>query len=296
MSVVLVTGASSGIGRATALALAARGDSVVLAARSVTALREAEAACRAQGAEAGAETLVVPTDVGDRGQVEELFAAATERFGRIDGVVSAAGVVAYGRFEQIPADVFDAVHRTNLLGSANVARCALAHFREHEGGSLVLVGSVLGKIATPTMSPYASSKWGIHGLARTLQVEARQTPGIDVTLVAPGGVNTPIYTAAADYTGRAHRPPPPVDAPETVAAAIVAALDKPRREVSVGLANALMVAGFRLLPPVFDRIVGPLMSVLGNTREAREPSAGNVYEPEPRVEAVHGPWWSLPTR
>ncbi|MGN6783140.1 MAG: SDR family NAD(P)-dependent oxidoreductase, partial [Marmoricola sp.] len=201
-----------------------------------------------------------------------------------------------GRFEEIPADVIDAVHRTNLLGSANVARCARRHFQEQEQGSLVLVGSVLGKIVTPTMSPYTSSKWALHGLVRTLQVEAQLTPGIGVTLVAPGGVNTPIYTAAADYTGRAHRPPPPVDAPETLAAAIVEALDNPRREVSVGLANALMVAGFRLLPPVFDRLVGPLMAVLGSTREARDTGPGNVYEPDPRVEAVHGPWWSLPTR
>lgn len=296
MSVVLVTGASSGIGRATALALAARGDSVVLAARSETALHEADAACRAGGAAAGSETLVVPTDVGQREQVEKLFATAVERFGRIDGVFNAAGVVAYGRFEEIPAEVFDGVHRTNLLGAANVARSALVHFREHGRGSLVLLGSVLGKIVAPTMSPYASSKWGLHGLARTLQLEARGTPGIEVTLVAPGGVNTPIYTAAADYTGHGHRPPPPVDAPETVAAAVVDALDRPRREVSVGLANGLMVAGFRLLPAVFDRLVGPLMSALASTGEEQEPHAGNVDEPDPRAQAVHGPWWSLPPR
>ncbi|MGN6250301.1 MAG: SDR family NAD(P)-dependent oxidoreductase [Marmoricola sp.] len=292
MSVVLVTGASSGIGRATALALAERGDTIVLASRSREALEETGAACRALGAQA----VAVPTDVGDRDAVDALFADAVERFGRIDGVVSAASVVAYGAFEEVPADVFDHVHRTNVLGAANVARAALVHFHEHGAGSLVLVGSVLGKIATPTMSAYTTSKWAIHALARTLQLEARRTPGVGVSLVSPGGVNTPIYQVAASYTGTGHRPPPPVDAPETVAAAIVSALDRPRREASVGLANAVMVAGFRLLPPVFDLLVGPLMGVFGTTRERVEPWSGNVLEPDPGAEATHGPWWSLPRR
>lgn len=292
MSVVLVTGASSGIGRATALALASRGDTVVLASRSESALEEVAVACRALGGDA----LVAPTDVGDRHAVESLFALAAERLGRIDAVVNSAAVLAYGRFEDLPAAVFDRVQQTNVIGAANVARAALHHFAEHGGGSLVLVGSVIGKICTPTMSSYVTGKWAVHGLARTLQLEARRTPGIDVSLVSPGSVDTPIYRLAGSYTGHSHRPPPPVDPPERVAAKILQSLERPRRELSVGLANHAMVAGFRLFPAVFDRLVGPLVGVFGTSRASREPSPGNVLDPDPGGESVHGGWWSLPLR
>lgn len=292
MSVVLVTGASSGIGRATALALAERGGTVVLCSRSEPVLQEVAVACRARGGEA----LVVPADVGDRGAVEALFATATRQVGRIDAAVHAAAVIAYGRFEDVPAEVFDRVQVTNLLGTANVARAALDHFRENGGGSLVLLGSVIGKMATPTMSSYVASKWAVHGLARTLQIEARQTPGVHVTLVAPGGVDTPIYRLAGSYTGHDGRPPPPVDSPEKVAASIVRALDRPRREVSVGLANRIMVTGFRLLPGLFDRLVGPLMRWFGTSRAERDPGPGNVFEPRADTEQKHGGWSSLPGR
>ncbi|HET8718986.1 MAG TPA: SDR family NAD(P)-dependent oxidoreductase [Nocardioidaceae bacterium] len=292
MSVVIVTGASSGIGRATALMLAQRGDAVVLAARSARSLEEARAECEA----AGAQTLAVPTDVGDRDAVETLFGKAEAQFGRVDGVVHAAAVLAYGRFEDVPPDVFDGVQRTNVLGTANVARAALAVFREQGAGSLVVVGSVLGKISATTMSSYATSKWAVHGLVRTLQAEARHLPGIGVTLVAPGGVSTPIYTQAGNYVGYDGRPPPPVDPPERVARVIVGALDRPRRESSVGLANPLMVAGFRLLPGLFDVLIGPLMRLLATSREPREPGPGNVLEPRPEDDRTHGGWRTIPGR
>ncbi|HST64046.1 MAG TPA: SDR family NAD(P)-dependent oxidoreductase, partial [Mycobacteriales bacterium] len=247
--VVVITGASSGIGRATAQRLARRGDRLVLAARSEEALRATAGEC------GGAETLVVPTDVADPAAVDALFAAAVARFGRVDAVVHSVTVVAYGRFDEVPGPVFDQVIAVTLTGAANVARTALRAFRDGGGGQLVLVGSLLGKIATPYMSSYVTAKWALHGLARTLQIEARQTPGIGVSLVSPGGVDTPVYRQAASYYGRGGRPPPPVDPPEKVARAIVRALDRPRRETSVGIANPVVVTGFRGLPFVYDRLV-----------------------------------------
>ncbi|MGA8209001.1 MAG: SDR family NAD(P)-dependent oxidoreductase, partial [Nocardioidaceae bacterium] len=220
--VVVVTGGSSGIGRATAHRLAGAGERLVLAARSEQALEATRQECVARGA---AGCLVVPTDIGDRADVERLFATAVDAFGRVDAVVQAAGVVAYGTFTDVPPEVFDAVVRTNLTGTANVARCALRQFGEQEHGSLVVVGSVLGKIATPLMSPYGTSKWAVHGLVRALQIEARRTPGIHVSLVSPGSVDTPIYDQAASYSGHAGHPPPPVGRPERSARTIVAALD-----------------------------------------------------------------------
>jgi NAD(P)-dependent dehydrogenase (short-subunit alcohol dehydrogenase family) len=259
----------------------------VLAARSPETLEQTRMECVARGAR---DALVVPTDVGDGEAVEALFEQARASYGRVDGVVHAAAVLAYGRFQDVPAHVFDRILRTNVIGTANVARSALRRFEEQGGGSLVVVGSVLSKIATPFMSPYGTSKWAIQGLVRTLQIESRQIRGVHVSLVSPGGVNTPIYDQAGSYTGRPGHPPPPVDQPEKVARAIVLALDKPGRDISVGLANPVMVLGFRLLPGVFDTLVGPLMRLLGQGRTEVDANAGNVLEPHPGREAVRGRW------
>lgn len=167
--VVVVTGASSGIGRATAVLLTRSGARVVLAARSDTALRQAQGECQ-EGL-----TLVVPTDVSKAGEVDALIAAAVDRYGRVDAVVHSAAVLAYGLFEDVPPDVFDASIQVTLLGTANVARAALRQFDLQGGGSLVVVGSLLGKIAVPYMSAYVTAKWAIHGFVRCLQIEARQT-------------------------------------------------------------------------------------------------------------------------
>jgi NAD(P)-dependent dehydrogenase (short-subunit alcohol dehydrogenase family) len=205
----VITGGSSGIGRAVAEALAARGWSLVLAARSSEALQDT-----ASGLHSAAAVHTVALDVGHMAEVTGLFDAATDRFGRVDVVVHTAAAVAYGRFDAVPADVFDRVITTNLLGSANVARATLHHFADHGPGHLVLLGSLLGKIAVPYIGPYVVSKWGVHALARTIRIEARRSVGVRVSLVSPGSVNTPAYLRAANYVGREGRPPPPVDPPE----------------------------------------------------------------------------------
>jgi NAD(P)-dependent dehydrogenase (short-subunit alcohol dehydrogenase family) len=284
---VVVVGASSGIGRATAHQLASRGDQLVLAARSVDALEETRQECVARGASG---VLVVPVDVGDREQVTRLFDESVARFDRVDVVVHASAVLAYGRFEDVPPDVFDKILQTNLVGTANVARSTLKVFDAQQGGSLVVVGSVLAKMVAPYLSSYSTGKWGVQGLVRTLQVEARAKPGVHVSLVSPGGVDTPIYDQAGSYTGHPGHPPPPVVSPERVARAVVSAVDKPGRDISAGPLNSVMVAGFRLVPGVFDLLVGPMMRVLGQGRETVEDNAGNVFDPIPSKESVRGRW------
>ena len=172
----------------------------------------------------------------------------------------------------MPAEVFDQIITTNLIGTANVARSSLQLFAEQEAGSLVVLGSVLAKIATPYMSTYCTSKWAVQGLVRILQIEARGKPGVHVSLVSPGGVDTPIYDQAGTYTGRHGQPPPPVSAPETVAAKVVAALDKPGRDISAGPVNWMMVTGFRVLPAVYDVLVGPMMRLLGQGKPGLQPT------------------------
>lgn len=283
---MLITGASSGIGRAAALQLAEEGANLVLLARSPDVLEVVRQECEDRGGTA----LVTVADVRDVDALDAAFAAARRTFGTLDGVVHSAGALAYGRFEDVPTEVYDSALGATLTGTANVARCALREFKEAGGGNLVFLGSLLGKISTPYMSSYVTAKWGVHGLVRTLQIEARSTPGIHISLISPGGVNTPVYLQAGTYLGRNGRPPPPVDTPQKVARAVVRALSHPRRETSVGLANRVVVSGFRLFPGVFDRIVTPLMTAGGLSRGNVPNSPGNVLTPLPLGEAVHGRW------
>ncbi|MEV4544170.1 SDR family NAD(P)-dependent oxidoreductase [Micromonospora echinaurantiaca] len=284
--VVVVTGATSGIGRAAARAFAERGDRLVLAARSPATLAEVRAECAA----AGAHALDVPTDITADGAVDALADAAVDRFGRVDVWLHTAAVMAYGRFEETPARVFEQVVRTDLLAAAAVARVALRRFQAAGGGTLILVGSVLGHITAPYLSGYVASKWGLQGLGRVLQQEARDTPGVEVCLVSPGSVDTPVYQRAANHLGRFGRPPLPVTTPERVARAILDCADRPRREVSVGRANVVMRVGFTALPGVYDVLVGPLMRLLALTDRRTPPRDGVVFAPDPSSEVVRGGW------
>ncbi|WP_405093461.1 SDR family NAD(P)-dependent oxidoreductase [Micromonospora sp. NBC_01392] len=284
---VVVTGATSGIGRAAAREFAGRGDRLVLAARAPETLEQVRRECADAGA---ADVRVVPTDVTEPGALDALTATAVAGFGRIDVWVHTAAVMAYGRFEEIPAEVFEQVVRTDLLGSAGVARVALRHFKEAGAGTLILTGSVLGHITAPYMSGYVTSKWGLHGLARALQQESRDLPGVNVCLVTPGSVDTPVYQQAANYVGRIGRPPLPITTPERVARAIAHCADKPRREISVGRVNLVMRVGFTALPAVYDVLVGPLMRLGGLTGRPVPPTEGVVFTPNPAGEAVRGGW------
>jgi NAD(P)-dependent dehydrogenase (short-subunit alcohol dehydrogenase family) len=284
--VVVVTGASSGIGLATALRLSAEGASVVLASRGERALARAAQECEA----AGGTVLVVPTDISDHEAVDALLDRSVQRFGHVDAVLQGASVLAYGRFEDVPAEVFRAVIETNVIGVANVARSALRVFTAQEHGHLVVLGSVVGKISTQLMSNYQTSKWAMHGLVRSLQIEARRTPGLHVSLVTLPSVDTPIYTQAGNYSGWQGRPPPPVYSPERVARHVVDVIDHPQRDRSIGFANPFMVLGFRLLPGVYDRLAAPLMESLAITQVAVPPGPGNVAAPHEAAEELHGRW------
>jgi short-subunit dehydrogenase len=282
----MVTGGSSGIGLATAQAAAEHGDHVVLVARGRPALERAAEQCSAAGA---ASVRVAPVDVGDAEAVQRLVDSVVGEHGRLDAVVHCAGVVAYGRFEDIPVELFDAVLHTNVIGSANVARAVLPSMRERDSGSIVLVGSVIGQIAAPMMTPYAVSKWAMRSLGRQLQVENRDRPGVQISMVSPAGVDTPIYLQAANYHGHVGRPPPPVISPERVARACLRVLEHPRRTLQVGSFNTVMTLGFSLLPPVYDRIVGPLFQVAAiDLRHPVGPGPGNVLASVPDGNRLRG--------
>jgi NAD(P)-dependent dehydrogenase (short-subunit alcohol dehydrogenase family) len=287
---VLVTGASSGIGRATALELAGRGARVVLVARGVEALDETAEQVRAAGA---ADVLVRPADVLDEEAVRAAVDAAVERFGRLDAVVHAAQVMAYGRIEDVPAEVYEAVVDTSMHGTANLARVLIPQFRRQQHGSFLVVSSLLASVTTPWLGSYIAAKWGQMGLVRVLQQENRDVAGIAVSTVSPGGVDTPIYYKGASYLGSTGRPPPPVYTPQRVARKIVATLDRPERQVHAGFANPLFVAGFRLVPGIYDAMIGPVMRLLGIAKDSVAPTPGNVFASRPETNTPRGKWRGL---
>jgi NAD(P)-dependent dehydrogenase (short-subunit alcohol dehydrogenase family) len=287
---VLVTGASSGIGRATAMELAGRGARLVLVARGAESLDETAAQALAAGAQAA---LIRPADVTDEDAVRAAVEDAVTEFGRLDVVVHAAQVMAYGRIEDVPREVYEQVVDVALHGTAVVARAVLPVFRRQGAGHLVVVNSVLGNIATPLLGSYVAAKWGQLGLIRVLQQETRDEPGISVSAVQPGGVDTPIYVQAASWTGSTGRPPPPVYSPQRVARVVLSTLDRPRRIVQAGLFNPLITAGFRLLPGVYDALVGPLLQRMAVADDDVPPTEGNVFESRPEGNATEGRWRSI---
>jgi NAD(P)-dependent dehydrogenase (short-subunit alcohol dehydrogenase family) len=288
--VVLVTGASSGIGRATAIEAAGRGARLVLVARGRPALEEAAAEARTAGA---GEVVVCPADVNDDAAVAAVVRATVDRFGRIDAVVHAAQTMAYGRIEDVPRDVYEAVTDTAVHGTANVARAVLPVFRKQGGGHLAVVNSLLGSITAPLMGSYVTAKWGQLGLIRVLQQETRDEPGISISAIAPGGVDTPIYFQGASWAGSTGRPPPPVYSPQRVARIVLGTLDRPRRMVQAGVLNPLIMAGFRLFPGVYDTLVGPLFKQLALADDDVPPTEGNVFASKPAGNATEGRWRSI---
>jgi NAD(P)-dependent dehydrogenase (short-subunit alcohol dehydrogenase family) len=277
--VVVVTGASSGIGRETALRYAGRHARLALAARSEETLQQVAEECRAAGA---AEVLVHATDIANTAQVQSLFDTAIARFGRVDIVVQCAAITAFGRFEDLPADVFDKVVRTNLFGAANVARCALLHFQPRGTGHLVLIGSLLGVTAVPYQSAYVVSKFALHGLVRLLRQENRHSPGIKVHGVYPGPVDTPVFGTAGNYFGRTPRVPPTAVAPKTIVAAIVRATDRQQSsERQVGWMNRPAIVAYHLIPSIFDALIGPFLRAVAFTSGPSDSTDGNVFGSPP---------------
>jgi short-subunit dehydrogenase len=287
-SVVVITGASSGIGRAAARRFARKGADLVLAARSDESLRDAVAECEA----AGARAIAVPTDVADAEATEALARRAVEEFGRIDVWVNDAAVMAFGAIGEVPADVQRRVIETNLLGSMHGARAVLPTMREQGHGVIVNVASLYAKMTSPYVSAYATSKFGILGFSQVLRQELQTDPGIHVTTVLPGSTDTPIFRHAANYTGRRVSPIPPVSSPERAARAVVRSAERPRRRRTVGRVQHLATLGHALAPRTYTKVVPYAMRLVALGKEPSPHHSGNVFDPLPELDAVSGGWRS----
>lgn len=282
---VAITGALSGIGRAAALRLARRGSALALCARSEPALAEVAAECEG----AGARTLHRALDVSDEEAVEAFAAATVARFGRLDVWVNNAGAIAYGPFEEIPAEVFRQIVETNLLGQVHGARAALRRFRAQESGVLINMSSVWGRVSTPQVSPYIVSKNAVRAFSECLAGELVGDADIHVATMAPQAVDTPIFEHAANYTGRRVRPIPPVLDPEEVARGIELCAESPKREVNYGRSGRLLQVLYSVAPPLYRRLAHGAF-VEGTWGSARsQPGPGNVLE-SAGPHAVEGGW------
>ncbi|WP_428937893.1 SDR family oxidoreductase [Fontivita pretiosa] len=252
--VVVITGASSGIGLATARMAAERGARLVVAARNETAL---EQLCREVAAGGGSAEYVV-ADVGQYEQVQRIADRAIERFGGFDTWVNNAGVSIYGRIDQVPIEDFRRLFDTNFWGVVHGSVVAAKHLRQR-GGALINVGSVVSDVAIPLQGMYSASKHAVKGFTSALRMELEHDGApVSVTLIKPSAIDTPYIRHAKNYMPTDPDFPPPVYAPQTVAEAILFCAQHPRREVVVGGGGRLLVAG-QNLPRLNERLTERMM-------------------------------------
>jgi short-subunit dehydrogenase len=282
-AVVVITGASSGVGRATALAFAAQGACLVLASRSQEALAEVERDCRQRGG----RVLVVPTDIADPAAVERLARLAVQRFARIDVWVEAVAVGIAGPLGSESVDEIRRLVDTNVFGAVLCTRAALATFKSQGNGILVIVGSLLSLFPNPLVPLYSLTKFAIRGLALNLQQTVAGHPGIRVCLVLPGPVDTPFFQRAANHVGRQLRAIPPACAPERVAATILACARRPRRQATTGVVAHLALTAHRIAPRATESFVARWSATLITKSAPAPPGPGSLFDPPP-TGAVHG--------
>ncbi|MBM0226400.1 MULTISPECIES: SDR family oxidoreductase [Micromonospora] len=286
--VVVVTGASSGIGRATAHAFADHGNALALAARGEAALDDVVQEC----VERGGRAIAVPTDVSDAQAVRELAQRTLQRYGRIDVWVNNAAVSAFGRFQDVSEEDFRRVLDVNVMGYVHGARAALPVMREQGHGVLVDVSSVVGVVTQPYTHAYTMSKFAVRALSGSLrqELQVEGASGIHVCTVLPATIDTPIFQHAANCTGRAVRAMPPVYPPERVARTIVNLVRRPRREVAVGTAAHALLMQSRLTPGLVERLMAIQVDRQHFMRRPAPATAGNLHRPALEFEAIHGGW------
>jgi NAD(P)-dependent dehydrogenase (short-subunit alcohol dehydrogenase family) len=277
--VMVITGASSGIGLVAARRAAAAGAAVVLAARNTAALETLAAEITA----AGGRALAVTTDVGRLDDVERLAATAVAEFGRFDTWVNNAGVSIYGMVDEVSVEDMRRMFDTNYWGVVYGSRAALAHYRGRTdfAGAIINVGSVFGDRATPVQSTYSSSKHAVHGWtdAMRMDMEAQRVP-VSVTLLHPGRIDTPYNEHAHSYMEHqpAHRGR--IYPPDAVAEAIVYAAAHSVRDLFIGGQVKIAVTSAALAPRITDRVMERYMfwSQLAD-RPSRPRSESGLHHP-----------------
>ncbi|MFO0602343.1 MAG: SDR family oxidoreductase [Polyangiales bacterium] len=288
-SVVVITGASSGIGRQTAQHFAAEGARLVLAARDGRALDDVVRTCM----EVGAEAVAVPTDVAEQAQVEALGEAAVRQFGRVDVWVNNAGAYMMGAVEDVPTEAYRRLMDVNFMGTVYGTRVALREFRRRGRGVIINVGSVAGKNAYALAAAYCASKHAVHGFTEALRQELVGTD-IHACVVAPATVDTPLFEHAANYTHREIEAMRPIYPPAQVAEEIVSLAKRPQREVTVGAAPKVFSALHGIAPDLYEQMQPRMVNNEHLGKAPREDTPGNLFDArEPHL--VEGGWQARKT-
>ena len=277
-SVVVLTGASSGVGATTALLLARRGASLVLNARGEEDLARVAAACERRGA----RVAWLAADVAEPDTAERLASRAVESFGRLDGWVNNAAVAHFCALLDVPGAEVRRVLDVDVLAALAGMQAAAPRLRDAGGGVIINVASVLARATVPWMGPYNAAKHAVDALSSTLRQELRATgdSSISVCTLLPSTIDTPLFEHAANRTGHPGRPLPPAYRPAKAARIIVRLLQRPRREAYVGAAGRLTVLSSVVAPGLTEWILAQYGTRLGLDLKERQPeTAGNLYAP-----------------
>lgn len=286
VQVAVVFGASSGIGRLTALEMARRGAKICAAARSVEGLESLVAEIEA----AGGEAFYAAADASDFAEVKNVAEQCVARYGRIDTWIHAAGAFLFATVERTDPEEYKRVIEVNLLGQIYGAKAALPFLKER-GGALIHVSSVEGRRTAPYQSAYGASKHGIGGFLQVLRVElARERIPIAVTEILPAAINTPIYEKGRNKMPFKMRPVPPIYHPQIVTDAIVYAAENPVREMVAGAAGLGVVYAERISPPLadfFSETIGFAGQNAG-AKDSPEQFEDNLFAPVSGYDTVEG--------
>ncbi|MGH7517159.1 MAG: SDR family oxidoreductase [Gemmatimonadales bacterium] len=285
--VIVITGASSGIGRATARLAAERGAKLVLNSRDEHDLPELTTALRTRGA----TVAMVVGDVADPDAMAALAETAVRELGGFDTWVNNAGVSIFGRIEDVPVADARRLFETNYWGVVNGSLAAVSHLRE-SGGTLINVGSILSDTGYPLQGHYTASKHAVKGFTDSLRLELEHDRApVSVTLIQPAAIDTPYPEHARSFLGVQPKHLPPVYAPQIVAEAILDCAEHPKRNVLVGGSAKLFQTMERLAPRLWDRLKEAM--AFDSQSSDEPPGADTLYTPRPSDAREHGryPGW-----
>ena len=273
--VIVLTGASSGIGLCTAKLAAERGARLVLVARSAVILQ----GLATQISNAGGEAIHVVADVGDRERMFFVAREAIARFGRIDTWINNAGVSIFGRLDEVSEVDSRRLFDTNFWGVVNGSLAALSHLKAN-GGALINVGSEVSEAVVPLQGMYSASKHAVKGFIDALRVEIEEVDKapVSITLIQPTAVDTPYPQHAKNYMDREPKLPPPLIDPEEVAEAILKAATDGGRDIKIGVMSVVNTTIARLMPSLGDKMSAQRVD---SQQEAIPPNhpEGTLYEP-----------------
>jgi short-subunit dehydrogenase len=281
---IVIMGATSGIGRATALEFARHGAKLVLAARQKEVLDEMVDLCDRLGGKA----IAVQTDINDAEAVKKLAKDACIFGGSLDVWVNIAGIGALGEFETIPAEVHEQIIRTNLIGYINGAHAAIPHFKKQKRGVLINMNSVGGWVAFPYGVSYTASKFGLRGYSEALRAELIDCPNIHICDVFPSFVDTPGPSHAANYTGKLLKPAPPVVPTYKVAHTIVSLAQHPKGSVILGSAAYLAKFSQWVSPKLTRWAATKFMRLYLKNAEPAPVTNGSIFEPTGTFNQISG--------